>query len=180
MLEHENLQELQHRLEQQSARQDRFLLWLVSTEFLADEDAARRMRCIKKPMCESYIRPESTYDLQIAASAFRRWRCVEVVLSKLRRMLPDDVGYFRCPDSVLCRAIIDAVHGELGYANGRIIRMLLRTGGWKRADCTGCGSSGDVPNDGHFRGGRFGWEPFRLAFVEQQQDRDQRETYVCM
>ena len=84
-------------LELQQVGEMRCLLWLVSTEFLADEDAARRMRCFRTRLCELNECPESTYNLLIAASAFRRWRCVEVVLFKLRRMWSDDVGFFRCP-----------------------------------------------------------------------------------
>ena len=41
-----------------------------------------------------------------------------------------------------------------------------------------CG--GVVSQKTPFRGSRFGWEPFRLAFVEQQQDREQRVTRSCM
>ena len=155
------------------------LMWLVSTEFLADEDAARRMRCFWEPPWRLRSKPQFTYTLLVAASAFRRWHCVGVVLLKLNSGWPGDLRFecFRSPDSVLCRAILDAVHGGPGCADGPIIRKLLWTGARTREHFRGFGN--DVPNRGPFWGGWFGWEPFRLAFVEQQQDRDQRETDSC-
>ena len=185
MLEPKNWLELQHVRHYQS------LLWLISTECLADEDAARRMRCFKDPLCELTDLWQNTsiplgfwmcemHYLLITASAFRRWHCLEVVLSMGGRMWPGDDECFRCPRLVLCHAIIDAVRGEPGCADGNIIRKLLRIGVWHRGSCAGCRYRADVPNFSPFRGGCYGWELFRLAFVEQQQDREQRETHACM
>ena len=174
MLEPKNWLELQY------VSQDDSLLWLVSTEFLADEDAARRMRCFKQSLWGLDSRPVFTYSLLRAASACRRWHCVEVVLCTLRGIWPGDLERFLSPDSVLCRAILDAVHGESGCADGRIMRKLLHTGARNLVNYQGIGVGGDVPNDGPFQGSWFGWRPFRLAFVEQQQDREQRETHACI
>ena len=57
------------------------------------------------------------------ASAFGRWRCVEVLLSALRKKFPGKI-----PHLALCRAIFDAVHGEPGFADRRIIHKLIRAG----------------------------------------------------
>ena len=104
------------------------LQWLVSTEFLTDEEAARRMPCFKRSLRKLSSASNFAYSLLYAAGAFRRWRCVEVVLEALRGRWPNDSEYYSSPDLVLCRAILDAVHGEPGCADGRIIRKLLRTG----------------------------------------------------
>ena len=80
----------------------------------------------------------------------------------------------------LCRAILDVLNGELGCADGHIIRKLLRAGARNLEDFKGFGVDEDMPNEGPFRGGWFGFEPFRLAFVEQQQDCEQPETPACM
>ena len=174
MLEPENWLELQ------SMERFRPLLWLVSTEFLADEDAAQRMRCFKHSLWGLYSDPEFTCSLLHAAGAFRRWRCVEVVIGVMRGPCPGNLQCFESPDSVLARAILDAVHGKPGCADGRIIRKLLRTGAKALEDYKSFGVHEDMPNDGPFRGGWFGWESFRLAFVERQQDREQRETPACI
>ena len=80
-------------------------------------------------------------------------------------------------DLVPCRAILGAVHGEPGCADDRIIRKLLRTGA---RNMKGFGVDEDIPNQSPFRGGWFSREPFRQAFVEGQQDCEQRETPACM
>ena len=58
--------------------------------------------------------------------------------------------------------------GEPGCADGHIIRKLLRAGARNLEDFKGFGVEEDMPNEGPFRSGWFGWEPFRLAFVERQ------------
>ena len=77
------------------------------------------MHCFKGPLVEwsqnewnkpILLWPHYMYKLLTAASAFRRRRSVEVMLSMWRRMWPSNVS---CPDSMLCRAMIDAVRGEL-------------------------------------------------------------------
>ena len=70
---------------------------------------------------------------------------------------------------MLCRAILDAVEGEPGCADGRIIRTLLQTGIRNEQDVKGLGVE-----DGPLRGGCFGCEPLRLAFDVQQQNSDKR------
>ena len=70
------------------------------------------------------FQPEFAYTLLLAVGAFCRWRCVAVVLGELRGMWPGQLKCSESPDSVLFRAILDAVHGEPGYADSRIIRQL--------------------------------------------------------
>ena len=137
------------------------------------------MHCFKQSLRAVPSSAYFTYGLLHAAGAFRRGRCVEVVLGELHGKWPDDLECFGSLEPVLCRAILDAVHGEPGCADGRIIRNLLRTGAKNMKYFKGFGLY-DTPNGGPFRGGWFGWEPFRFAFVERQQDREQRETPTCM
>ena len=154
------------------------LPWLVSTEFLSDEEAARRMRCFERSLRGLRLKSPATQVLLSGASAFRRWRCVEVLLDALRKNFPGKI-----PQLVLCRAIFDAVHGEPGFADGRIIRKLIHAGvrDWAGSSYNVAqgrmaeGAGNGVPSEG--RG--FSWEHFRLAFVERQQDREQRETPAC-
>ena len=94
---------------------DRLLLWMVSsTEFLADGDAARRrLQCFKQLMWMLAVELSYTHSLlQRSATAFRRWRCVEVVLGELRGMWPGDLECFGSGDSELRRAMHDAVRRQ--------------------------------------------------------------------
>ena len=169
MLESENWLELK------SARRGHAPLgWLVSSEFLADEEAARRMRGFKRSLRRLSSAGDFPYSLLHAAAAFRRWRCVEVVHGALRERWVGGFEFSIGRNWVLSCAIIDAVHGEPGCANGRIIRKLLRIDDRHLADLTA--SCLFKHNDSPLRGGWFGWEPFRLALVQQQPDREQRET----
>ena len=89
---YDEMREAKNWLELQHVSLFQALLWLVSTEFLADEDAARRMRCFTEDRRYQWSlvdRPDHACKLLIAASAFRRWRCVDVVISKVRRPYPD-------------------------------------------------------------------------------------------
>ena len=135
------------------------------------------MPCFKRSLRKLSLASNFAYSLLYAAGAFRRWRCVGVVLGALRGRWHNDSEYYSSPDLVLCRAILDAVYGEPGCADGRIIRKLLRTGARSVGDFY---VNEDVPRYSPFRGGWFDWEPFRLAFVERQQNREQRETPACM
>ena len=170
MLRPENWQELQ-RVEWQKP-----LVWLVSTEFLADKDAARRMRCFKQALWMLYYCPDSTNSLLHAAGAFRRWRCVDVLLDELRGRWPRRFHGIATPDCLLRRAILDAVQGEPGCADGCIIRKLLLTDTRSIENCKGFDFDEDMTIFSPFRGGWVSWESFRLAFVERQQDRENRET----
>ena len=58
----------------------------MSTEFLTDEEAARRMRCFKWSLPWLSSAEGLTFSLMHTAGAFRRWRCVEVVLGEVRGM----------------------------------------------------------------------------------------------
>ena len=76
----------------QRAASDRHVLMrLVSTEFLADEEAARRMRYYKRSLRVQNSAADFTCDLLDFAGRSRRLRCVEVVL-----------GDFRCTRNVFC------------------------------------------------------------------------------
>ena len=66
-----------------------------------------------------------------------RWRCVEVVLGELPRTWPGDFKSFESPDVLVCCAILDAVRGEPGCADGRIIRKMLRAGPRNLGDSKG-------------------------------------------
>ena len=132
----------------------------MSTEFLADEEAARRILCFKRSLHGMHSSTFGTYKVLNVASAFRRWRCIEVVLGELRRKWPGNLRHMGSPDLVLCRAILDAVHGEPGYADGRTICKLLRTGVRNVEGFNGFGANEIMPYGGPFRGGWFGWEPF--------------------
>ena len=57
------------------------------------------------------FQPEFAYTLLPAAGAFCRGRCVEVVLGELRGKWPSHLKCSESPDSVLFRAILDAVPG---------------------------------------------------------------------
>ena len=162
MLEPENFHELVR------TGQNFQLMWLMSTEFLSDEEVARRMLCFHWLLPGLQSSRVHWYRMMNAAGAFRRWHCVEVVLDEWGRILQDDLTWCRDAELVLCRAFLDAVHGEPGCAGSRVIGKLFRA----------------VIRGFHvykpFRGGWFGWKPFRLAFVEREQDREQRETAACM
>ena len=150
------------------AGRDWHLMWLVSIEYLADEQAARWMRSSKRSLRGWQSTAGFTYTLLHAAAAFRQWRCVEVVLGEYRGMWLGGLGRFRSPDLVLCHAILDAARGGPGCADGRIIRKLLRTDARSMEELKGFGVNDGALNDGPFRGGWFGWEPFRRAFVQRQ------------
>ena len=94
-------------------------------------------------------------------------------------MWPSEWKHVRSPD-VLCRAILDVVHGKPGGADGRIIRTLLRTGARNIDDFKGLGAGDGRLHDSPFRGGWFGWAPFRLAFGERKLLLEQRKTPACM
>ena len=114
------------------------------------------MRCFKRSLRGLSFAPGFTYSLLHAAAAFRRWRCVEVVLSALRGRWIDDLECFGGRVIVLCRAILDTVHGEPGCADGHIIRKLLRTGARNTEDYKGLGFDGDMSIKGPFQGRWFG------------------------
>ena len=177
---YDEMLEPKHWLMLQHAWPDRHLLmWQVSTVFLANEEAARRMHCFKRALRGLYYAKGFTYCLLLAAGAFCRWRCVDVVLGEFRGKWPGGLLCIECSDRVLCRAIHDAVHGEPGCADGRIIRKLLQTDTRNVEDFNGIGMN-VMPSESTLRGGWFGWEPFRQAFVERQQDCEHRETPACM
>ena len=152
------------------------LVWLVSTEFLTDKDVARRMRCFKQALSMLYYCPDSTNSLLHAAGAFRRWRCVDVLLDELRGRWPRRFHGIATPDCLLRRAILDAVHGEPGCADGCIIRKLLLTDTRSIENYKGFDFDEDKTIFSPFRGGWVSWEASRLAFVERQQDRESRES----
>ena len=97
------------------------LPWLVSSEFLlADEEAARRMRCFKRSLFALRPTSHATQMLLYGVSTSRRWwRCVGVVLDRLREDHPGEHRNISQP--ALRRAILDAVHGEPGCTDGRIL-----------------------------------------------------------
>ena len=92
----------------------------MSSEFLlADEEAARRMRCFKQSLFALRPTSHATQMLLYGASTPRRWwRCVEVVLDRLRE---DHPGEHRNISQPAPLAILDAVHGEPGCTDGCIL-----------------------------------------------------------